>query len=266
MGDLPAWLAQAHQRATNVRDHMRRPSRLGPTAEELRRLPNLPAMTNRTPIQGRQDSAPAPLPTRLPRAQVDLPFFPGQARVGLSNLGEAASDIFGLATQGRSYRRPPAIAEGLVKRAPPIIDLQAPAQITPTDRSSLQDASNPLNGSLADYLNTTMGLRVADAPVPFEPWRQPEDGVVTDHSLAPGSPARVGGFAPPGEAPAPDYAARDNADVRAAIARARAQNAGPDATLLRNAARRELEQLRLRQQLEQRLPRLMAYEDFNRNR
>lgn len=80
MGDLPAWLAQAHQRATNVRDHMRRPSRLGPTLQELRQLPTRPVMPPPRRIEPQRYRDPeigeTPPPFPFVRLPADAPVHP----------------------------------------------------------------------------------------------------------------------------------------------------------------------------------------------
>lgn len=227
---------------------------------------------------GQPQAAPPPAPRPAPQS---LPGFAGQARVGMSNLGEAARDVFGYATQGRGYRPPvgPLSPERQAQEMArlPVNHRMLPMQYgapSPLDASAVRmsatDASNPLNGSLPDYINSTMGLRPPPGPAPDrEPWRQPVGAPRAGSENTPlpaGAPARVGGFAPPSAGAEPSQTDMENAAWNAALARTRAQNVGPDPTLLRSEARRELERLRLRQQLDQRLPRLMAYEDFNRNR
>lgn len=80
MGDLPAWLAQAHQRATNVRDHMRRPSRLGPTPQELRQMPTRPVMPPPRRIEPQRYRDPeigeTPPPFPFVRIPADAPVHP----------------------------------------------------------------------------------------------------------------------------------------------------------------------------------------------
>lgn len=231
---------------------------------------------------GQPQAAPPPAPPAPRPAPQGLPGFPGQARVGMNNLGEAARDVFGYATQGRGYR-PPVGALSPERQAQemarlPLNHRMLPMQYgapSPVEASAVSmsatDAANPLNGSLPDYINSTMGLRPPPGPAPDrEPWRQPVGAPRAGSENTPlpaGAPARVGGFAPPGNAPAQDEAARLNAEWNEAVRRARAAvRQTPDPTGLREQSRREIERMRLRRDLEQRLPRLMAYQDFNRNR
>lgn len=281
MSDLPAWLQQLHARATSgnreLQSYLRDPS----SRPDIERMPmpqrRLPPVNYRG--YGR---APTFAPPQREATPPLIPGFPAQARVTPEVLGRAARDVFGYATQGRGYQPPagdlsPELQEMQMAQVPlthgrVLPRMQSAPSQAPMGAPSMsaRDAQNPLNGSLADYINTTMGLRPPPEPAPDrEPWRQPMGAPQAGGEnipLPPGAPARVGGFAPPSAGYEPDEMAQLNSDWNAAVARARAQNVGPDPTMLRNAARRELEQMRLRQDLEQRLPRLMAYQDFNRNR
>ena len=271
MSDLPAWLQQLHARATGgdreLQSYLRNPSSrpdIGRTPMPQRRLPPVnyrgygrgPTFVppqEQSAIYGSRDATP-PL----------IPGFPAQARVTPDVLGRAARDVFGYATQGRGYQPPagdlsPELQEMQMAQVPlthgrVLPRMQSAPSQAPMGAPSMSasEAQNPLNGSLADYINTTMGLRPPPSPAP---------------DREPGSPARVGGFAPPGAGYEPDEMAQLNSEWNDAVRRAQTAIAqSPDPTRLRRQSQREIEQMRLRQELEQRLPRLMAYQDFNRNR
>lgn len=290
MSDLPAWLQQLHARATGgdreLQSYLRNPSSrpdIGRTPMPQRRLPPVnyrgygrgPTFVppqEQSAIYGSRDATP-PL----------IPGFPAQARVTPDVLGRAARDVFGYATQGRGYQPPagdlsPELQEMQMAQVPlthgrVLPRMQSAPSQAPMGAPSMSasEAQNPLNGSLADYINTTMGLRPPPSPAPDrEPWRQPMGAPRAGGEnipLPPGSPARVGGFAPPGAGYEPDEMAQLNSEWNDAVRRAQTAIAqSPDPTGLRRQSQREIEQMRLRQELEQRLPRLMAYQDFNRNR
>ena len=227
MGDLPAWLAQAHQRATNVRDHMRRPSRLGPTPQELRQMPTRPVMPPPRRIEPQRYRDPeigeTPPPFPFVRIPADAPVHPPGRD---SPDAFPATDAGGFDWARSAFPRTP-------NRFPPSLL----AQREPMDR---------------------------------EPWRQPMGAPQAGGEnipLPPGAPARVGGFAPPSAGYEPDEMAQLNSEWNDAVRRAQTAIAqSPDPTGLRRQSQREIERMRLRQDLEQRLPRLMAYQDFNRNR
>lgn len=230
MSDLPAWLQQLHARAVSndpgFQQHLRRPQRLGPTPQELRQMPTRPVMPAPRRIEPQRYRAPEIGETPPP-----FPFVQIPTDAPVHPPGRDSPDAF-----------PETEAGGFDWAVSGVRAPRGPSRLLPS-------------------------MLARREPMDIEPWRQPVDGVVTENSLAPGmasNTTRRRELEPP-SAPQ-DYAAQENADWNAAVARARAQNVGPDPTMLRNAARRELEQMRLRQELEQRLPRLMAYQDFNRNR
>lgn len=290
MSDLPAWLQQLHARATGgdpeLQAYLRDPSSR-PDIERMpmpqRRLPQVnyrgygraPTFVppqQQSPIYGSRDATP-PL----------IPGFPAQARVTPEALGRAARDVFGYVMHGRGYQPAagelsPELQEAQMARVPltngRVLPRRqsAPSQV-PIDApiQSFRTAQNPINGSLPDYINSTMGLRPPPEAAPDqEAWRQPQ-GVpqigTRNTPLPAGAPAHSGGFQPPSAEYAPDEAAQLDAEWNDAVQRARAALAqSPDPTGLRRQSQREIEQMRRRQELEQRLPRLMAYQDFNRNR
>lgn len=226
MSDLPAWLQQLHARAVSndpgFQQHLRHPQRLGPTPQELRRMPMRPVMPPPRRVEPQRYRMPevgeTPSPFPFVQIPVDAPVHPP---------GRDSPDAFPATDAGgfdwaMSGVRPP----------------RAPSRLLPS-------------------------MLARREPMDTEPWRQPAGA---ENERAPtGSPARVGGFAPPS---APVAAMEDDAWT-AALQRARQYvEKNPDPTGLRAAARQELDALRLQQEMERqrRSPQMMAYQSFNRAR
>lgn len=163
----------------------------------IRPLPSMPANVGpMLPATHGRSLPPMPEPAPVPvLSGGGLPMFPPQARVGMDNLGRAAGDVLGYAQdwlsdgiprnqyQPGANGGPGAMQAGVGLENPS--PLPMPGGDSP-NRVSLAQATDIRNAPLADYLNSTMGLRVAPAPFDQEPWRQPAGGVVTPNSLAPG--------------------------------------------------------------------------------